>query len=227
MQVKSRIICPKCRAQSAVPAGGVKELPANFHINSMMDELGLKREVQKCNECVKDEPVVAYCQTCSSNLCQFCCENHKRSKRFNDHKTVLVAKLRSNKDVSIQPKAISLTCKDHNIELLFYCETCEQLVCKCCVVKRHRNHNYSNVRIQTCKCQIKLEAIAPPKTHLSEAHDTIDEMKKVRYYELFSLIVIIWKDIKHPDILRIFLRICCICHHYICSDQNIYVCPFT
>ena len=186
LQVESKIICPVCRAESTVPAGGVKDLPADFCINSMMDKLGLKRkeddEVLKCNECVKDEPVVAYCQTCVSTLCQFCHENHKRSKRFYGHKTVTVAKLRSNKDVNIHPKAISLTCKDHNIELLFYCETCEQLVCKQCVVKMHTNHNYSNARVQACKCQIDLEAIAPVKTvveDLSEAHDTMDEMKKV------------------------------------------------
>ena len=184
MQVKSRITCPKCRAESAVPAGGVKNLPANFHINSMIDELGLKREVLKCKECVKDEPVVAYCRTCSSNLCQFCNEHHKRSRRFHGHKTVTVAKLRSNKDVNIYPKFISLVCKDHNIELLFYCETCEQLVCKQCVIKKHYDHNYSNARIQACKCQIELEATAAVKTvveDLSEARDTVDEIKKVRF----------------------------------------------
>ena len=154
MQVESKIICPECRAESIVPAGGVKDLPADFRINSMMD------------------------------LCQLCYEHHKRSKRFRDHKTVIVAKLKSSKHVNIQPNSVSLTCKDHDIEMLFYCETCEQLVCKHCVAKSHYAHGYYKARIQACKCQIELEATAPVKTavDLSETHDTIDEKKKVRQF---------------------------------------------
>ena len=190
-QVESKIICPECRAESAVPVGGVKDLPADFRINSMMDKLGIKHrkgdEVLKCNECVKDEPVVAYCQMCSSYLCEICCEYHQRSKRYRGHKTVTVAKLRSNKHVNIHPKALSLTCKDHHIDLLFYCETCKELICEHCVVKSHYGHSYAKATIQACKCQIDLEAITPVKMvveDLSDVHVTIDEIKKVRYFKL-------------------------------------------
>ena len=185
MQEESKIKCPECRAESVVPTGGVKDLPANFHINSMMDRLGLKRtdEVLKCNEC-EDKLVLAYCQMCNSYLCQFCYEHHKRSKRFRDHNIVIVAKLNSNQHVNIQPKAVSLLCKDHDFEMLFYCKICEQLVCKHCVAKNHYGHGYSKARIQACKCQIELEATAPVKAavDLSETHDTKDEIKKVRQF---------------------------------------------
>ena len=187
MQVDSTIICPECKAESVVPTGGVKDLPADIHINSM-DTLELKHkkddEVLKCNECIEDDPVMAYCQTCCIYLCQVCYEHHKRSKRFRDHTTVIVTKLRSNKGVYIQPEAVSLTCIDHDIKLLFYCEICEQLVCSQCMVKSHYGHSHAKARIQACKCQIELEAIAPMKTVAedhSEAYDTINEMKKVRY----------------------------------------------
>ena len=190
LQVESKITCPQCRTDSLVPVGGVKDLPANSFISNRMNKLGLKREeddevallIQKCNECDEDEPVVAYCQICSSNLCQFCYENHKRSKRFRDHNTATVTKLRSNKNVIIQPNAVFLTCKDHEAVLLFYCETCAQLVCEHCVVKGHHDHSYAKARIQACKCQIELQAFAPLKVvgkNLSEAHDTTNEIKKV------------------------------------------------
>ena len=187
MQVESKIICPECRSRSVVPAGGVKDLPADFRIKSMMDKLGLKRregdEVLKCNECDEDEPVMAYCQMCNSYFCQFCHEHHKQSKKYRGHKSVTVAKLKSSKHVNVKPKAISLTCKDHQIELLFYCETCEQLICEHCVAKSHYGHSYSKARLQACKCQIDLEAIAPVKTVVKDAtetRDAIDEIKKVR-----------------------------------------------
>lgn len=188
IQVKSKIICPNCRTESALPVGGVKDLPTNYIVSHQIAKPSLKHkeddEVLKCNECIENEPVVAHCQTCSSFLCQFCCENHKRSKQFHDHKTVAMAKLNSNKHVSIQPKAVSLTCKEHDVELSFYCETCEQLVCEHCVVKSHCGHSYTDAKIQTCKCQIELNAISPVKMvtkGLSEAHSTIDEGTKVRF----------------------------------------------
>ena len=184
-QVESRIICPACRAQSAVPAGGVKDLPANFLINSMMDKLGLRLKeddkVLNCNECVKDDPVVAFCHICHSYLCQFCHENHKRSKQFRHHSTITNAKLKTNKNVNVQPKAISLTCREHDIELLFFCETCELLVCKHCMVKEHCDHSYAKARIQACKCQIELEATALGEVMVRDHFETTDEVKKVRF----------------------------------------------
>ena len=62
MQVQSKIICPECRKEAIVPAGGVNDLPNNFFINRMVDELVLKRKVEgeeevKCDECDEDEPV--------------------------------------------------------------------------------------------------------------------------------------------------------------------------
>ena len=103
MQVESKIICPECRSLSAVPAGGVKDLFADFRIKSMMDKLGMKHregdKVPKCNECDKDESVVAYCEMCKSYFCQFCHEHHKQSKKYRSHETVPVAKLKSSKHV--------------------------------------------------------------------------------------------------------------------------------
>ena len=103
MQVESKIMCPECRSESAVPAGGVKDLPADFRIKSMMDKLGIKRregdEVLKCNECDKDESAVAYCRMCESFFCQFCHEHHKQSKKYRSHGTITVAKLKSSKHV--------------------------------------------------------------------------------------------------------------------------------
>ena len=97
----------------------------------------------------------------------------------------------SNKDVTIQPKAINLMCKEHDLELLLYCETCEQLVCKYCVVKGHHGHTYANARIKVCRCQIELKEVTTPVEevvkNLSETHDTIDEVKKV--HNLFLVIV--------------------------------------
>ena len=187
MQVQNKIICPECRNEATVPAGGVKDLPNNFFINRMVDELVLKRKVEgeeevKCDECDEDEPVVAYCPECNSFLCQFCYETHKRNKRFRGHGIVPLTELRSNKDVTIQPKAKAPICKEHDIELLFYCETCEQLICMYCTVKEHNGHNHDTVKKMATKHRNELKDVTAPVdemiTDLYEAHDNIDKMKK-------------------------------------------------
>ena len=187
MQVQNKIICPECRNEATVPAGGVKDLPNNFFINRMVDELILKRKVEgeeevKCDECDEDEPVVAYCPECNSFLCQFCYETHKRNKRFRGHGIVPLTELRSNKDVTIQPKAKAPICKEHDIELLFYCETCEQLICMYCTIKEHNGHNHDTVKKMATKHCNELKDVTAPVDEmirdLSEAHDNIDKMKK-------------------------------------------------
>ena len=55
-QNQSKILCPDCRKETAVPAGGVKELPNNFFMNHLVDEFILKRKVEgeedvKCDKC--------------------------------------------------------------------------------------------------------------------------------------------------------------------------------
>ena len=190
MQVQSKIICPECRKEAIVPAGGVKDLPNNFFINRMVDELVLKRKVEgeeevKCDECDEDEPVVAYCPECNMFFCQICNESHKRSKRFRGHGIVPLAELRSSKDVNIQPKAKAPMCKEHDIELLFYCETCDKLVCMYCTVKEHNSHNHDTVKKMATKHHNELKEVTAPVDEmirdLSEAHDNIDKMgKKIR-----------------------------------------------
>ena len=190
MQVQNKIICPECRKEAIIPAGRVSDLPNNFFINRMVDELVLKRKVEgeeevKCDECDEDEPVVAYCPECNMFFCQTCNELHKRSKRFRGHGIVPLTELRSNKDVTIQPKAKAPICKEHDIELLFYCETCEQLICMYCTVKEHNGHDHDTVKKMATKHRNELNEVTAPVDEmirdLSEAHNNIDKMmKKVR-----------------------------------------------
>ena len=187
MQVQNKIICPECRNEATVPVGGVKDLPNNFFINRMVDELVLKRKVEgeeevKCDECDEDEPVVAYCPDCNMFFCQTCNESHKRSKRFRGHGIVPLTELRSNKDTHLQAKVKIPVCKDHNYELNHYCETCDKLVCLYCTVKEHNGHNHDTVNNMATKHRNELKGVTAPVDEmirdLSEAHDNIDKMKK-------------------------------------------------
>ena len=187
MQVQSKIICPECRKEAIVPPGGVKDFDNNFFINRLVDEFILKRKVEgeaevKCDECCGEDPVVAFCPDCTMFLCHVCNECHKRSVKSRDHGIVTLTELRSKKDVAIQPKPKAMMCREHDIELLFYCETCDQLVCMYCTVKDHIGHNHDTVKNMVGKHRKELKKVTAPVEEmirgLSHTHDNIEKMRK-------------------------------------------------
>ena len=188
MKVQSKIICPECRKEAKVPAGGVKELPNNFFINRLVDDLILKKKVDgeqevKCDECDEDDPaVVSFCPECNSFLCHACNDHHKRNKRYRGHGVVPLTELKSNKDAPIQAKLKIPLCEEHDEQLKYYCETCDELVCVYCTVKKHSGHHHDSVKQMATKHRNELKKITDPVEgmikNLSEAHDNIEKMKK-------------------------------------------------
>ena len=190
MQVQSKIICPECRKEAIVPPGGVKDLDNNVLINRLVDEFILKCKVEgeaevKCDECSGDDPVVAFCPDCTLFLCDVCNEDHKRSIKSCGHGIVPLTEMRSKKDVTIQPKPKAMMCRKHDMELLFFCETCDQLVCVYCAVKDHNGHNHDTVEnlIHMNRQELKkITALIEEMIRgLSDTHDNIEKMRnKIR-----------------------------------------------
>ena len=187
MQVQSKIICPECRQEANVPPGGVKDLDNNFFINRLVDEFILKRKVEgeaevKCDECGGEDPVVAFCPDCTLFLCHVCNEYHKRSMKSRGHGIVPLTELRSKKDVTIQPKAKALVCSEHEYELKHYCESCDELVCLYCTMKKHNGHNHDTVKNMVGKHRQELKKITAPVEEmirgLSNTHSSIEKMRK-------------------------------------------------
>ncbi|XP_065908094.1 E3 ubiquitin-protein ligase TRIM71-like [Dysidea avara] len=186
MVLQYRITCPECRQETMIPEGGVKNLANNFFINRMVDELVLKRKVEgeeevKCDVCDEDDPVVVYCIDCSLFQCQFCHEAHKRDKRSRGHNMIPLAELKSTKDLPLQAKVNIPLCKDHDEQLKYYCETCEQLVCMYCTVKGHTGHSHDTVKKIAETHRRRLSEVTAPVEDiirgLSEARNNIDIMK--------------------------------------------------
>ena len=88
--VQSNITCPECRKTSVVPIGGVKQLPNNFFVNRLLDEVALKCKVEgeeeaKCDLCFRGDAKEVLCLDCSPFLCSHCFDNHKFSKEYHNH----------------------------------------------------------------------------------------------------------------------------------------------
>ena len=76
-----------------------------------------------------------------------------------------LSKLESkDKDLTIKPKVDYAQCQQHcdELELNFYCETCDQLVCHYCIMKDHLKHEHDTVRKMAAKHRREMnEAIKP------------------------------------------------------------------
>ena len=172
--VQSNITCPECRKTSVVPSGGVKQLPNNFFINRLLDEVALKRKVEgeeeaKCDQCTRNDPVKALCLDCGEFLCNHCLEHHKYSKEYQSHNMMPLNEVRSKKEgITIKPKSNSALCQEHELELNFYCETCDQLVCHYCIMKDHLKHDHDTVKKMATKHRKGLDRIMEPVEKMIE-----------------------------------------------------------
>ena len=172
--VQSNITCPECRKTSPVPSGGVKQLPNNFFINRLLDEVAFKGKVEKeaevkCDQCTRNDPVKVLCLDCGEFLCSHCFEHHKYSKEHHSHNMMPLKELQSKKEgISIKPISKFALCQEHGVELNFYCKTCDQLVCQCCVMKDHLKHDLDTVKKMAIKHRKELDKIMEPVEKMIE-----------------------------------------------------------
>ena len=166
--VQSNITCPECRKTSVIPSRGVKQLPNNFFINRLLDEVALKRKVEgeeeaKCDLCFRGDAVEVLCLDCGAFLCSRCFDNHKYSKEYHKHNMMPLNELRFKKEgITIKPKSKFALCQEHELELNFYCETCDQLVCQYCIMKDHLKHDHDTVKKVATKHRKELDKIMEP-----------------------------------------------------------------
>ena len=172
--VQSNITCPECRKTSVVPSGGVKQLPNNFFINRLLDEVALKRKVEgeeeaKCDHCTREDPAEVLCLDCTTFLCNYCYGYHKYSKEYQNHNMMPLNEVRSKKEgITIKPNLKSVLCQEHELELNFYCETCDQLVCHYCIMKDHLKHDHDTVKKMATKHRKELDKIMEPVEKMIE-----------------------------------------------------------
>ena len=133
-----------------------------------MDEVTLKRKVEgedkaMCDMCVEEGLAVVLCPECVMFLCDHCNEFHKRGKEYRNHSTIPLNELQSKKkEVNLRPKAKEMSCQDHNLDLNFFCETCDQLVCHYCTTNEHNGHVHNSVKKMANKHRKELEKIMEP-----------------------------------------------------------------
>ena len=144
--------CPTCRQTTLLPPGSdASALQSAFHVHHLLeikDALEKVKEPEnvKCEKCNKSRTATKFCRDCGKFICERCLETHSDWEELSKHEVVSIEEVKSNAKQLVPPKKVSLYCSHHQgKELDLYCETCGELICLHCTVKKHKDHQYDLV----------------------------------------------------------------------------------
>ena len=142
------ISCPTCRSSCPVPDKGLAWLPPSFVVNNLVEVYDLMKKASthvSCDNC-DNTNADSYCKQCATFLCTECLSTHNKWKRHAGHQILTLDQVASTAHQLPRAKQEqSMICTDHNEPLKIFCESCQQLICHDCTVKKHRDHNYDLV----------------------------------------------------------------------------------
>ena len=147
-QGQFRLRCPTCRQSTILPSNsGVSSLQPAFHIHHLLEIQEALEKVSDpekvvCEKCVKTPRIATnFCRDCGKFICDMCSTTHSEWEEFSDHEVVSFERVQSNVKQLVSPKKIILYCQQHKgMKLDLYCETCGELICLHCTVKKHKDH---------------------------------------------------------------------------------------
>ena len=148
---KRHLECPLCRAKVLLSTSrAVEELPSHFsairlvEIVRLQEQAGSKKVTPICQHCDDDEKAVSSCSECAIFLCEFCEKAHKKAKATKEHKICSLYEMRkgASEVPSILPEKVEM-CPTHPTKPLeLYCKYEEVLICRDCIIKKHKDHDY-------------------------------------------------------------------------------------
>ena len=209
--------CPTCRRSTLLPPPStVADLQSAFHIHHLFDiqeafEKVKEPEKVKCGKCTKAKEArtaTSYCRDCGMFICATCADVHSHWDDFADHEIVALSEFKQKVKQLDALKKVTLYCSLHKgRELELYCETCEELICHNCTVKKHKDHQYDLVTDTFEQHKAEITASLEPVVVRLEATKTsmgqIDTQSKAVEANRVSVSTEIDKEIdKHIHILE-------------------------
>ena len=140
------IKCPTCDTVSTLPSGGVASLPSNHWLAHQAEVSTYQQKIKDggnipCDRCVitTSGSAVAFCCECCLFLCSLCQEDHRRFRETVSHELVSTGE-KADTNAKVETSRKPVACIKHSKKLKFYCETCECLICRDCIVMEHIDH---------------------------------------------------------------------------------------
>lgn len=205
------IKCPICRKDWVLPENGVKGLPDNFLIISLLDEAaagvgGDGDEGQgdgvrlSCTSCADGE-AFSQCLDCYKLLCSLCKEEHLRQAETNTHN---IATLEDVKAGNIQPRSIKESklarCQDHDGKPMdTFCCLCGVQVCVECIQTSHPAPEHHLIAGTEAKqhCQESLRRIMAKALNTAASFREVGDQLEARQKDMNNQIDVVKLRVVH------------------------------
>ena len=130
-----------------------------------------------CNKCKKRE-AACFCHTCGF-VCQRCEETHQEWDDLSTHEIIDLDTLTGDVTTLVPPLKKTLFCSKHPAkEADLYCDQCDELICRDCIVRVHRDHQYDLVPESFAKHEkvivTSLNSVEQQLTTLRKAIESLD-----------------------------------------------------
>ena len=125
-----------------IPETGVEGFLTDFTMANDDHAVVNSQTTKMCDLCDSGDPAVSCCSDCSTNLCDFCSQAHRRQKQYRSHKTVAIIGAQSAKNLHEE----AFHCGAHATEsLIVFCKNCQCLICHSCIVDAHNGHCFAPI----------------------------------------------------------------------------------
>ncbi|XP_068717865.1 E3 ubiquitin-protein ligase TRIM71-like isoform X2 [Montipora capricornis] len=135
----------------------------------------------KCTNCEDSSQATARCLDCVENLCSNCVFAHKRIRQTKDHRILSFDEIQANeiKEIIRCPSF----CSVHPREVLkYFCETCDEAICRDCAIYEHREHIYVDLREAVKKYRSSITALQDrTKRKIPVLRAAVDEVRDVTH----------------------------------------------
>ncbi|XP_078575043.1 tripartite motif-containing protein 2-like [Branchiostoma floridae x Branchiostoma japonicum] len=177
--------CPTCRTQVSLPDQGVDGLRTNFYVSNLLDFAAAKKGAEPgvpCQVCKRSvEGSKSWCADCAVLMCESCTLLHRSFPCSKDHEVTTEETLKAEGGISTFHS--KRHCDKHrNQELVFYCESCNALVCTACTVVDHRpgkDHNPVEITTVSQKKKETIQALLQDiDPRLKEMQTSIKEIDR-------------------------------------------------
>ena len=177
--------CPNCRHPTSLTQEGVPGLQGAFLIHHLFDIQDILMKVDApanamCVKCEKREPT-CYCRSCGF-ICDSCKKPHLEWKEFSSHEMVSLNQLTEDVTNLVPPDQKILKCSKHPAkELDLYCEACKEVICRDCIVKVHRDHQYDLVtEAFPQQKDMLIASVEPAKKQLASVNKALEGLDTLR-----------------------------------------------
>ena len=159
------------------------EFPLNFVANNLVNKAAVQDNTPVdfvCDTCeAVEEKVRMRCSDCHLFLCEFCSTAHRRMSATKKHTLQTVDQLKGQifKGNNLPRSSF---CSIHLSErLCYFCQTCEQIICRHCSLSTHEEHECRNIAEVTKTFKVNMvnlaEQIRGKQKQISEQATVIKE----------------------------------------------------